>query len=223
MAVWSDATIERYKERGEKEFCSTHPCIVARVAPAITAGTAVYTLSDYILNIRRVTWKGKKLDPIPYREFRENSFSEESSGVPRAYVFSHTNINQIRLFPTPSESLAAETGDLFNADQILTSCVIEYWSMPDHIDLTIPDFLRRRLLKMYVNKQLFALEGRGKSNRNVKYYAELWEKLHTDYAQILSDLMNKPRKLVNGDPVSAHVAGYKKPILPSNYGYGVDI
>jgi hypothetical protein len=219
--IWSNSTITRYKERGEDEFVSAYPCIIARVAPAIVSGASVYTLADAVLNIRRVTWKGKKLNPISLRVFRECGYSEDALGIPREYVFSHTGTNEIRLHPTPNENIAGTSSGLYTT-AIATNLVIEYWSAADHSALVIPACIRQRLLKVYVLKQLFKLEGKGKSLKNAKFFSDLWDQLSAEYANILYELNEKPRKLINGGPSTYPPSGRGPLLLPSDFGIGVD-
>ena len=111
MPIWSAATITRVSSDGEAEISGLLKCLIARYSIPIVAATAVYALPNDLLSIRRVTWKGKKREPLPPREYHLIN-SVLSSGEPNFYVFNQQGRNTIRFHPIPNVTLAAGT-DLF--------------------------------------------------------------------------------------------------------------
>jgi len=218
--LFSAATITRFANEGENNFAVDYPCILKRVSPSITLGQNIVTLSDDVKSIRRVTWLGFKLDPLPHRNWREVFQSAPQQGRPFWYVFNSVGQNQIQLFPSPDTNLASGA-DLYGAD-INTCLVVEYFQVPDFINATIPSYFRRRLLKSYVLRGCFNIEGQGQNRKNSDYFKGRWRYLKEKYGNLLGDLHNKPRKLVvNGITSSYYFPG--NPVLPiDRFGIAVD-
>jgi|ERR1035437_714361 hypothetical protein len=219
--LFSATTITRYSQEGENGFAVDYPCIIERYSPAVVSGTALVTLPDDVKSIRRVTWRGFKLDPLPHRNFREVFQSATQQGRPFWYVFNSVGQNVIQLFPAPNESLGAGS-NLYNSDGILNSFIVEYFQVPDFVNAIIPTYFRRRLLKAYVLRGCFSIEGQGQNKASSKYFTDKWRMLKEKYGMLLGDLHNKPRKLVvNGISASYYFPG--NPVLPiGRFGTSVD-
>src|SRR4051812_33857872 len=99
--LFTSTLVSRLSNEGENDFAVTSPCIVKRISLTITAGTSTYTLPDDVKSIRRITWKGIKLDPLTQRNFRELFQSATQTGKPFWYVFNNVGLNQIQFFPNP--------------------------------------------------------------------------------------------------------------------------
>jgi len=215
-------TINRLANEGEGDFAVEYPCILTRVAPAVVSSINLITLPEDVLSIRRITYKGSKLDPLPYRNFREVFQNATQEGRPFWYVFNNVGQNKIQLFPTPNENIAATTSGLYGSE-IPNRLIIEYWQAPDFITALIPSYFRRRLLKSYVLRGSFHAEGKQQNLKASKYYKKRYEELKKQYGLLLGDLHNKPRKLVvSGFTSSYYYPG--RPILPiDRFGTSVDI
>lgn len=220
--LFNSALITRYSQEAESTFACDHPCIVRRVALTIVAGTSIYSLRDDVASIRRVTWKGYKLDPLPQRNFREVFQSGTQSGQPFWYIFNNIGLNQIQLFPSPTENVSSITTNLYGSE-IPNRVIVEYWQLPNYSTFIIPLYLRRRLLKAYVLRGCFNVEGPGQNLKNAAYFKKKYQYLSDRYGLLLNYFMNKPKKLVvNGISGSNYFPG--KPMLPiSRYGTSVDI
>lgn len=221
MPVFDSATITRFAQEGEENFANDYPCILTRLALNITQNQAVYTLPDNVRSIRRITWKGFKLDPLGQRNMREVFNNPTQIGTPFWYIFNNLGQNQIQLFPIPPVSVVPSGLDLYG-DAIPLDCIVEYFMMPDFITNTIPQYLRQRLLKPYVVKKTFAVENQGQNIALSKYWAQRWEFLKEKYGTLLYQLHGKSRKLsLNGITSSQFFPA--TPILPvARFGIGVD-
>lgn len=222
MPVFDNTTILRFAQEGEIAFSIEYPCILKRVSLATVSGTALVALPDDVKSIRRVTWKSHKLDPLPSRNFREVFQSASQQGRPFWYVFNNVGQNQLQLFPAPNETLAAVTVGLFGS-AIPDRLIVEYFCASDVTTYLIPSFFRRRLLKSYVLRGCFNIEGQGQNSKNSKYFKDRWNMLSKLYGQLLADLVSKPRKLTNqgGLPVGSDFPGF--PVLPiDKFGISVD-
>lgn len=214
-------TIQRLSNEGEQAFAAAYPCILKRIAPAVTAGTALITLPDDVLSIRRLTWLGRKLDPLPQRNLRDVFQNASQQGTPFWYVYNNIGQNLVQLFPSPSVSLGAVTTNLYGS-AIATSFIVEYFQAPDSSTAVIPEYFRRRLLKSYVLRGSFNIEGQGQNLKASKYFKQRWDMLKEQYGMLLGDLHNKPRKLyINGVNSASYYPGF--PVLPiARYGTAVD-
>lgn len=221
MSLFSTDTITRFAQEGESDFCSEKPCIIKRVALTIVSGTATYTLSDDVLSIRRIAWKGQKLDPLPQRAAREIFQGASQSGTPFWYIFNNIGQNKIQFFPAPVVNIATTASNLYGSE-IANRVIVEYWQAPDYTTAIIPSYMRRRLLKAYVLKSCFAIEGAGQNLKNVGYFEDKYRNLKRLYTQLLEDLHGKPRKLsLNNYSGTGYFPG--QPILPmARFGQSVE-
>lgn len=220
MPIWSDTDIDRFAENGEADFAVQYPCIIDRVALSIVAGISEYTLQDYVTNIRRVTWKGTKVDPLPHRLFRDGfQGSGSQTGKPYWYIYNNIGQGKIKLFPAPSETIVSTTDNLWSS-AISTHCIVEYFRTSDSDAFIIPEYIRRRLLKSYVLRQCFSMENQGQNKKVSKYFNNKWQVLSKLYGELLDDLSNKPRKLVIGSGTYQGFPG--TPLLPIDR-FGVSV
>lgn len=221
MALFTAATIQRYSQEGETDFASEHPCILTRLALSVTTGNPLITLPDDVINIRRVTYKGFKLDPLPHRQMREAFQSANQVSKPFWYVYNNIGQNLLKLFPTPSENITASQLNLWGS-AISTQLVVEYFRAPDFSTFTIPAYFRRRLLKSYVLLGCFNIEGAGQNLKNTKYFTSKYSNLKTLYSQLMHDIYSKPRKLCLGNGFN-NSSFPGQPILPiDRFGTSVD-
>lgn len=221
MSLFSAATITRFANEGENDFCNDRNCIVNRVALSIVNGTSEYTLSDTVQNIRRVTWKGKKLDPLPHRELRDYFQNAGQIGQPFWYVFNNIGTNKIKFFPTPNETIASISSNLYGSE-IANRVIVDYYIVPDNVTYTLPSYFRRRLLKVYVLKACFAIEGQGQNIKSARYFDKKYNTLKILYSELLDDIHNRPRKIIVGGMGSTqYFPG--RPVWPiDRFGISVD-
>lgn len=224
MPIFSTEQLNRYTLAAEQEFANEFKCIIDRVALPIVSGTFLYELDDNIIDIRRITYRGIKIDPASHRNLRESfgGFSSSASGTPTDYIYNNVGQMTIKLFPTPAETLSSSQENLFTPDVIREQCIVEFYTTADGIDYRIPEYVRRRLLKAYVLRQAFLAEGKGQNIKTSKYWNAKWEYLKELYGNQIQDQLNTPRRLMMGG--SSGMRHYlARPQLPINMqGYGVD-
>jgi hypothetical protein len=221
MALFQNFTIQRFANEGETKFATDYPCIIKRYSPSVSLNQNLFTLPDDVKSIRRVTWLGFKCDPLPYRNYREVFQNATQKGRPFWYVYNNVGLNNIQIFPGANSSLSAGV-NLFSATGLNNCLCIEYFQQPDFETAVIPTYIRRRLLKAYVLKSCFAVEGQGQNLKNSQYFTNRWNLLEQRYGELLHDLHNKPRKLVlNGIAASYYFPG--QPVLPiDKFGISCD-
>lgn len=218
MAIWSAATITRFVTEGEKEIAKAIKCLVTRVSLATVVGTAEYTLPTDCLFTTRITWKGKELEPMPAREFHaEDNTTAQSE--PLWYVFNQIGRNKVKFHPVPSEafSLVVDDDDLWGP-AIGTSVIVEYYQVPSDT-VPIPVYIRRRLIKYYVLKSCFGLEGKGQNLKAAKKFQERFDFYLAIFKRIYSDTFIAKNPTLGGGSQGRMNA---PPRLSYKYGVGVD-
>lgn len=220
--LWSAATITRFSQQAENIFAREVPCIIDRKSIAIVSGTHTYTLDSSVIDIRKVTWKGTKLDPAHFRDFVDSNLSITRTGTPTDYIFNNIGQNQIRFFPIPNVSISSTSSNLFGS-AIPDRVIYEFYRMPDYSTYIIPDFFRRRLIKAYVLSQCYAIEGKGQDLKAAKYWENKWNYLKEVYSSLLDELINSPRRIIVG-PGGMRFSRdgmLSKANLSSDFGIGV--
>src|SRR5215469_15633865 len=221
MSLWTDQTITRFSNDGENDFAEEYPCILTRMSLPVIATQAKYLLPASIRSIRRITWQGTKLDPLSQRNMREVFNFATQISKPYWYVFNNIGANTIQFFPIPDQTINPSGGNLYS-DAITSDVIIEYFILPDFVNYTIPVYFRRRLLKAYVLKQCFGVEGAGQNLKNRDYFSNRWNQLKQVYGVFLDEIHNKSRKLCLNGITSSQFFPHT-PILPvSKFGIGFD-
>lgn len=216
MSLFSADSIIRFINEGERNFVNNYKCIIERISLNINNGTNEYTIPDYIQSIRRITWKGLKMDPLTHRDYRSIFTSSISKGKPLWYIFNNIGANKIRFYPTPNETISSININLWGSE-IPNRVIIEFYRVSDGINYQIPRYIRRRMLKSYVLKACFALEGQGQNLKNSQYYAMKYKGLHKLYGDLLEEISTKPRKFIVGSSNINSMNNYlPMPVWPIN-------
>jgi hypothetical protein len=220
MPLWTDATISRWYLDGEQDLSTTQPWLVDRFSPSIVAGTAAYVLPNSVKAIRRVTWLGYKLDPMPRRDHKEAFQSATQQGRPFWYVFNNVGLNTISLFPVPQSTLASGS-NLWTTD-ISTSCIVEFDRVADGNTFIVPTYFRAQVLKYYVGMMVYKMEGSGQNLKLAKYFEKRWTDEQASFFAFCKEVKGKPRKLVTQN-ITASNFFPAYPVLPiDRYGTSVD-
>jgi hypothetical protein len=192
MPLLGSVELERLVNQGETKISDDINFLAMRYSPTIVAGTADYTLPDYVRSIKRVTWKGYKLDPMPQKT-RANVFQAATSqGRPYWYVYNNVGLNKISLFPIPSESVTAGT-NLWSTD-ISTSAIVEFWRISDNSTYVIPDYFRRQLLRYFLTSRQYQQEGRRNRFNSAMYYKDRFAREIYNFESFLEEVQNRPTK-----------------------------
>lgn len=220
MARFLSSDLLRFWNQGEQEVSSDRPFLVDRFEVATSAGVGVYTLPDYVLSIRRITWLGKKLDPLPQRNFREVFQSNPAQGDPFWYIYNNIGANKIQLFPSPGATLTTGT-DPWGAD-ISNYCIVEFYRATDNSTFVLPTWCKRQLLKYYVARRATSVDGPGNNLKLNQFFAQKWEQMKGEFVEVLNYLYTAPRKFVVSEIVgSNYFPG--QPVLPvAQFGQSVD-
>jgi len=199
MPIFDASTLARFFNEGEIEISQERPFIVDRYSLNIEVGIPLYTLPDYVLSIRRVTYLGMGLDPLPRRNEREVFQGGTQQSQPFWYIYNNVGLNQIKLFPIPNNVIPSVTGDLWSKDAIENGCIVEFYRSSDNVDFTIPDVLRPQLLKLFSAYKAFGVEGPSQNIKLSQYFIQRWEQQKQEFSELLNTLYNQPRRLVIND------------------------
>lgn len=250
MSIWSNNTINRFAQEAENEIAVETKCIIDRMSLSIIAFTSTYSVPSYVISIKRVTWLGKKLEPLSRLSylnypivnpagtlsggafdrlsfnnlaFNTGSFVDTipTNSSPYAYFYSGFGENVIKIFPTPSISLAAVT-NVWGSD-IPNGVVLEFNRYPDVTGTTfrIPPFIRRRSIKAYVLYKCFSQEGPGQDLKAAAY----WKAKYDFQVVILKNILQNgfvARMRSKTPDANRFATKISRPRLPSNFGTIVD-
>ncbi len=225
--IWEDAYLARLAADGEQDIVNRVACLFHRYAINIVADTSLYTLPVKTSRIRRVTWKGVKLDPITFDDLcllnpnyvwvDVSNKVDIPTGKPQFYVLHPTNINDIRFYPCPNVTITYDNTDVYGAGieaNVIISC---FRNIDDSAEPSrLPDYIYRRAVKAYVLWKAFLQEGKGQNIVASNYYKSKYEYYVLHFDKLNSDtFVSKKYALSGNQPVNRMPA---RPVLPSRYG-----
>lgn len=222
MPAISDAILERIFNQGEVECSVERPFLVKRISPTASIGVADYVLPDECINIRKMMWLGWKMDPLPQRNWREVFQGQNYQvGRPFWYVYNNIGLQTVKLFPAPDQITAAAMNP-WKPNDIENSFIVEYYTASDNVNFVLPDWIKRQLLKLYVSKYVYTIEGPNQSLKLAKYFADKWNLKKQEFYLLLDALYGSPRKLVTSQIISNNYFP-GSPVLPiTKFGISVE-
>lgn len=220
MPIWTDAFLNDLKDRAEIELSSDIPCIFKRFSIAVTANTAQYTLPQEVISIQRISWKGKKIYPTTHQEqdaqFNQIDYQTARRAIPDYYLQFTYGRNQIVFFPTPSESVTADDSDLGTIAGIERRVIISAFVPSDLVTYRIPEYLRRRLIKQYVNYKAYLKEDKGQRVAASEYFMQKWERSKAQLRKAKEGLYKGTIHQMGSITIAKQYPA--RPILPDNFG-----
>jgi len=221
MIVWTDSYLNQLLIEGEEEIVNRVDCIFHRFTLDITQGDSTYVLPSFVRRITRITWKGVKVEPISFSELRELSPTtlvpgfEATEGTPKYYSPHGGSYNEIRFYPTPGESIAADDEDI-DGEEIPNQVIVSCYRTPDITDslLRVPTYIGRRTTKAYALMKAFLKEGKGQDIEASNYYRAKFEYLIAQFKLVNSNIFLSKRYQLTGSIESPRLA---RPVLPDNY------
>jgi len=226
--IWDDVYLDRLRADAEQDICNRINCLFFRYAIQITSGLSVYTLPVTNSRIRRVTWKGRKLDPLTFQEMCDldpqfayadstNKY-ETPTGLPRYYILHPTNIRDLRFYPVPNEDILIDGLDVYGVG-VDTNVVISCFRNIDGTDpkYQLPDYIYRRTVKAYVLWKAFSAEGPGQDSRAAAYQKSKYSFYIEKFSKLNSDIFVSKRYSLGREDSRSLNTSRDKWRLPSNY------
>lgn len=222
--IFSESYLQRLLFEAERDAVNRVDFLFDRFSLLVTAGISTYELPRFFRKMKRVTWRGQKVDPITWQELASLAPSnfvpgyEYSTGVPKYYSLHPNNVRSIRFFPTPNENLPAIQLGL-EGPAIADCCIISCYRGPEEAEVTkwqLPPYIQRRTTKAYAAWKAFAREGKGQNLAASEYYGDKLSWLYDWFSRINdgSYVSRRPRLLAeNGDKCKV-----ARPVLPPNFG-----
>lgn len=178
MSIWTDAQLQQWSTDAEQDINKRIPSLIYyRFFLGVTQGVSLYTLPSFVRTVSRITWLGRKLDPVNWDELTyltPATAIQETNGIEQPYPNSFeyvvsrplyyakhpTNPYDIRLYPSPNLTLPSNpidpnTGspmDPYSPYPETTTpqtCIISCWR---NIDSTFSD--PTSLLPSYVDRRM---------------------------------------------------------------------
>ena len=133
---YTDAELRGYLTAGCKELAAKSLCIKKIFTTTTVASTAEYSIPSYAISIKRITYDGKKLHSISFREDDVATLSNSTStqtGTPNFYTQFATSMF---LRPIPDDAKTLKIYAICNAQPILESTTT--FEIPEdyHHDMT---------------------------------------------------------------------------------------
>ena len=244
--LWTDSYLSALAVEGEEKVSLLVNCIVDRFALRPFMGVPNYTLPDFVIGIRRITWKGVKLEfltPFQWRRmfpysgaystegaFESSAFASHAfqiagmfsdtahMGKPQFYGFQGANRESLSFFPTPNEEVEVTTGDLYNSDVIEQNVVVECYRLADELH-TIPSFARRQLVKNYVMWKAFLKEGDSQNLKVAKYFEQRFTFGLSIFRSSHNRIFSSKFRVLTQQVGSQYLELRKQPQLPLNLQY----
>jgi hypothetical protein len=227
--IFQDSYLDRLLQDAERDAVNKVDYLFYRESMSVEQGISTYRIPFYIRKIMRVSWKGAKVHPITWQEMAElapssfigqgpgdDTLYEYSQGVPKYYCLHPNNINDIRFFPTPNETIGVDDSGVMGST-IGTTVILTYFRAPDVDDtfFQMPPYIQRRTAKAYAACKAFSREGKGQNLVAAKYYADKLTFLYDYFAKINSGAYCSKRPRLNSN--LGNGGRIARPSLPSNF------
>ena len=220
MPVNSDATLTRFFNAAEQQVSQETNFLVDRLSLNITAQQAIYTLPDYVRDIRRITWLGLRMDPLTNRSYRDFFGPGNQEGTPFWYLYSNIQQNSIQFFPVPPGNVPSVT-NVWDTD-IPNGVIVEFNRISDNSTFVMPQWARNQVCKRYVSLKTYTMEGPGQNLKIAKYYEEQWPFWKARFKSRIDELYGvSAKRMITGIAQNNWYPG--TPILPiDQFGIYVD-
>lgn len=233
MAIWSDLFLAKLAVDAEQQINQDLQALYFKFYLATVTGTMVYTLPSYVRGVLRVTWRGRKLDPVSWEEMTLLTPATVFVGPgdpgnvnsvvsrPLYYGMHPTNPYDIRLFPTPDETFSASGGDPFGPVVNEPRCAVSCWRTADtsYVDptLVLPEYIDRRTRKSWILWKAFSAEGKGQNLTAATYYKAKYNFLVDQFRAINEGCFVSKKYAIDDGQLSINNFRYPRPFLPANF------
>ena len=226
--IWSEAYLNQLATDAEQQINKDIQCIFEKQYIPITAGISINTLPSVVRSLKRITWRGRKLEPASWEELIALSpatiggYIETSRSRPQWYAMHPTNPYDIRLYPTPDETFVTPNGlNPYGQLDNETACCISYWRDIDPTGTNplalLPEYIDRRTRKAYILWRAFAQEGKGQNMSASAYYQKKYSFLIQSFRSINAHCFLASRYALGSGDIEVDNFRYPRPMLPSQF------
>jgi len=218
---FTDAQLLRFYKEAEDELASLN-LIRDRMALSIISGVGEYTLPEYVIGIRGITYQGTSLNPYRSSEMIRSGSAPMNVqlGEPKEYVYSYKGVSIIRLYPTPNLTIAAPSTSLWETAAIQSGVVIEFYRTPDYNQTVlnrIPPDIRDNYLDDYVFHRSLGIESKEMDIQASTFYGEFWMEDISELS-IIKQMITKSILHEIKPIISESHRRPSRPMLPTNFG-----
>lgn len=227
MSTFTDPQISNWSFKYEQEIASKHDLIADRFSIPVVSGTSEYQIPNYVSNIRLVLYQGKE---VCAKGGRASIITNDTPGTtagstPFEYVYSNKGLRVLKFYPTPQDTIAQYTQDLWTPAADQAAVLVEFYRTSTAANpigqLNLPVWLRQYLLKDYVCWKSATVEGKGQDTRMSKYYQMRLDG-HADYIRKVKENMHRMQQAVLAEQGFTGRRKPGRPVLPPNFGYPVN-
>jgi hypothetical protein len=198
--IWTKEYLDRVQREGEEEIARETKCLIDRISLTTSIDQFEFTLPDYVIDVRKVYWKGIRLNPVSGMEFQiagydirtwqEGSFNGEaftdafnlgifkvdhisgySGSGGRPYDYFYYGFGENIIRLYPgSNENLIAYPDGLWSNNLGQALIVEFYRTADGEVWKIPDYFRRRTIKSYVLWKAFSQEGAGQNLKAAQYY-----------------------------------------------------
>lgn len=224
MPIFSDDLLNDLAQEALSQIEQDLQCIYYRFGMSTIVGTSVYTLPSYVRSVKRVTWLGKKLDPVSFQDMMlltpataGGFYDNTTTSRPLYYCMHPTNVYDIRFFPTPDMSFTGgENPDPYAPG--FAGCIISCWrTVGEQLVTSLPVYIQRRTQKAYILWKAFENEGKGQNLTASAYYKQKYDFLIEQFKIINNNAYIAKRYALGEGAPNTDTYRYPKPFLPSNF------
>lgn len=188
--IWTDEYLSQLIEDGERDIAARVSAIFTRFSINVSAGVRGITLPVSTMGIIQVTWQGKRVYPLYQSEMIELSATYRTEqGEPKFYLISNEGLLNLKFFPVPNVSIAADDSAIYGSgirDRVIVTAY--RWPETQQATYHVPDYIARRTVKAFVLWRAFQREGKGQNLKAAQYYKNKYEILIREYRQVKESL-----------------------------------
>lgn len=233
MPIWSNTFLSKLAEDAEQAINIDLQAIYFKFCMATVSGQMVYTLPEYVRSVIRVTWRGKKLDPLSWEEMTlitpatvfvgagDPGNINSVVGRPLYYGMHPTNPYDIRLYPTSDETFTTSGDDPWGPTVNGPACIVSCWRTTDTTftdpTLLLPSYIDRRTRKSWILWKAYGAEGKGQSLIASAYYKAKYNFLINQFRAINEGAFISKRYALGDGESGLNNFRYPKPTMPSQF------
>lgn len=191
--LWTNEYLTRLESEAEAEISRELECCIDRISLSTTVGQSEYLLPDYVFNVKKVYWRGKRLEPTctkllgdfsyDMHDYGPGAFSrtgftdafhigfDNSTNIPSGSSFGGEPVfyfyygfgENVIKLDPPADELLNSYPDGLWSGKIKDSLIVEFYRFADGTQFKLPNYLRRRTIKSYVLWKAFLRESDGQN------------------------------------------------------------